>query len=156
MALVDEALRAFIATQKLSYAATVNPDGTPNLSPKGSIEAWDDRHVIFADIASPATARNLRANPAIEINVLDPFSRRGYRIRGRGTVKDAGPELEAVKGALTRRFGDLYPVNGVVVVEVTAVRAVVSPSYMFDPKAEEGAIRSEWMGIYKVRPVEAD
>ncbi len=44
-----------VQEQRLAYVATVCSDGTPNLSPKGTIRVWDDSHLIFADICSPGT-----------------------------------------------------------------------------------------------------
>ena len=79
-------MRRVVAAQGLAFVATVGADGAPNLSPKGSIRVLDDDHLVFADIRSPATIRNLEANPAIEINVVDPIVRRGYRFRGAGQV----------------------------------------------------------------------
>jgi predicted pyridoxine 5'-phosphate oxidase superfamily flavin-nucleotide-binding protein len=154
MALIDAAVRAVIAETKLAYVATVCPDGTPNLSPKATVQAWDDSHVIFADIASPTTIRNLRHNPAIEINMVSPFARRGFRIKGTAVVKHAGPEFDAAKEALHSRHGTRYPINGVVVVTVETVRPVLSPTYQFDPDAKEAAVRAEWMAIYGVKPAE--
>jgi hypothetical protein len=57
---------------------TICPDGTPNLSPKGTTTLWDDEHIIFADFHSPATVANLERNPAAEVNVVDVFLRKGY------------------------------------------------------------------------------
>lgn len=154
MAKLDDKVRALIKATKLSYAATVNADGTPNLSPKGSIQVWDDDTLVFADIASPQTIRNLKTNPAIEINVLDPFSRRGYRMKGTAVVKREGAELDAVRAEMQRRFGDRFPIKAAVVIKVETVRELLSPSYQFDPDAKEADIRREWMAIYGVRPVE--
>jgi hypothetical protein len=63
-----------------SGAAT--PYNKPNLSSKGSLKVLDDNHLLFADIASPNTTRNLRHNPAIEINIVDPLIRRGFCFKG--------------------------------------------------------------------------
>lgn len=49
-----------IESSKLMFVATVRADGTPNLSPKGSVRVLDGEHLIFADIASPQTVANLR------------------------------------------------------------------------------------------------
>jgi hypothetical protein len=38
---------------------------------------WDDDHLVFAHLYSPNTVENLWHNPAIEINVVDVFSRKG-------------------------------------------------------------------------------
>jgi hypothetical protein len=45
-----------------------------------------DGALYFADIASPHTISNLKLNPAIEINVVDVFQRRGYRFTGRALI----------------------------------------------------------------------
>ena len=84
MAKFNDDMKRVVEEQRLGYAATVCPDGTPNLSPKGTVTLWDEDRLIFADIRSPRTVDNLRRNPAIEINVVDPFSRRGYRFKGAG------------------------------------------------------------------------
>ena len=57
---------------------------------------WDDENVVFADIASPITIGNLRHNPFIEINMVDPFLRRGFRFKGRAEVFESGPEFDFV------------------------------------------------------------
>jgi len=55
--IIDEDMRAVIAAQRLCFAATVTPDGRPNLSPKGTIRVWDDEHLLFCDIASHSAER---------------------------------------------------------------------------------------------------
>ncbi|MCI4339069.1 MAG: pyridoxamine 5'-phosphate oxidase family protein, partial [Thermoplasmata archaeon] len=77
MAVLTEETKQFVRYQRLGYIATISPDGSPNLSPKGSLTVWDDTHLMFADIESPHTIRNLSANPKTEINVVDPFTRKG-------------------------------------------------------------------------------
>ena len=54
-------MRAVIQSAHLCFAATVTPDGRPNVSPKGTIRVCDDARLFFLDIASPGT----RANGAI-------------------------------------------------------------------------------------------
>src|SRR5215208_258209 len=83
-------MRRVVEEQRLGSAATVCPDGTPNLSPKGTTAFWDADRLIFADIRSPGTVENLRHNPAIEVNVVDPISRKGYRFKGTGMVLTEG------------------------------------------------------------------
>jgi len=145
-------MKQAVADAKLCYVATVSPDGTPNLSPKGSLEVWDDRHLVFANIASPDTVRNLAKNPAIEINVLDPFARRGFRFKGTAQVLDSGPVFAKIAGDLLARFGPSLPVHGAVLVEVQHARPVVSPAYTFNPDATVDGVRREWLAIYGVTP----
>ena len=79
---LTEDMKRVISEQRLAFVATVCPDGTPNLSPKGTIAAFDKEHLVFANIRSPATIRNLETNPSTEINIVDPFCRKGYRFKG--------------------------------------------------------------------------
>ena len=74
----------------LSFVATVTPDGKPNLSAKGSLCVWDDDHLLFADIASPQTMKNLASNPFVEINTVDQIGRRGFRFKGVAEVQLEG------------------------------------------------------------------
>ncbi len=48
-------MKRMVGEQRLAFAATVCPDGTANLSPKGTTVVWDDRHLAFVDLASPQT-----------------------------------------------------------------------------------------------------
>jgi hypothetical protein len=94
-----------VVEQRLAFVATVCPDGTPNLSPKGTISVWDDVHLVFADIRSPGTITNFRKNPAVEINVVDPFARKGYRFKGTGQVIVDGELVSANHELLPRPMG---------------------------------------------------
>ena len=79
MGLLTADMKRVVEEQRLGFVATVCPDGTPNLSPKGTTAVWDDDHLVFANIRSPGTLANLRRNASVEVNVVDPFLRKGYR-----------------------------------------------------------------------------
>ena len=44
---LDDDMRRVVTEQSLGFVATVCPDGTPNLSPKGTTIVWDDEHLAF-------------------------------------------------------------------------------------------------------------
>ena len=75
MTKLDADMKAIIRRTMLCFAATINADGSPNLSPKSTLRVHDDDHLLFADIASPGTVANLRHDPRIEINCVDIFAR---------------------------------------------------------------------------------
>src|SRR5512143_2781120 len=100
MGILTEDMKRVVLEQRLGFVATVCPDGTPNVSPKGTTTVWDDDHLIFADIHSPGTIANLRHNPAVEINVVDWFVRKGYRFKGTATL--------LTEGKLFQQIMDLY------------------------------------------------
>jgi predicted pyridoxine 5'-phosphate oxidase superfamily flavin-nucleotide-binding protein len=125
----------------VGFVATVCPDGTPNLSPKGTTTVWDDDHLIFADIYSPGTVANLRQNPSVEINVVDADVRKGYRFKGTATILTTGEVFDTFV-AFYRDRGTLYPIQSIVLVKVERALAVISPAY--DSGASEAEIRTKW------------
>ena len=74
MGVLTADMKRVVEEQRLGFVATICPDGTPNLSPKGTTAVWDDDHLVFANIRSPGTLENLRRNASVEINVPIPDS----------------------------------------------------------------------------------
>ncbi len=140
--MLNDDMRAVIEAQRLCFAATVTPEGKPNLSPKGTVRAWDDSRIFFCDIASPGTRRNLESNPWMELNVVDTVSRRGYRFVGRAEYHASGPVFEEASRRIFEDEGAEYQIHGVVLLQVERAAPVVSPGY--EHFEDELAIRREW------------
>jgi uncharacterized protein len=117
MGILTEEMKDAVRRQRLGYVATVCPDGTPNLSPKGTTTVWDDEHLVFADIRSPGTVENLQRNPAVEINVVDPAVHKGYRFKGTATVLTDGPLFQEIL-AFYRQNGVEHPIRSIALVKV--------------------------------------
>jgi len=139
--LLSPEIKEFINRQKLGFAATVCPDGTPNLSPKGTTKVWDDEHLVFADIHSPETINNLLKNPSIEINVVDVFVRKGYRLKGIGKVLSEGTLFEEVV-SFYKAAGTKYIIKNIVLVKVERIIPLYSPVY--DTDASEDEVIKRW------------
>jgi uncharacterized protein len=154
MAIITEEMARMVTELRLCYVATVTPDGKPNLSPKGSLCVIDGDHLAFADIMSPGTMRNLRSNPFIEVNMVHPFLRRGYRFKGRCEIFTEGETFDLVANELWGREGRQYPVNAVVRITVEAALPVRSPAYVFNKGVKEEDVRKVWLERYGVTPLE--
>lgn len=144
MQLSDD-MKRVVLEQRLGFVATVSPDGRPNLSPKGTTTVLDDEHLLFADIASPVTVANLDTSPYIEVNVVDPIRRKGYRFKGRGEVHRVGEAFERGLDVLEQR-GYTTPRNrirAVVVVTVDEAAPLVSPVYATG--AQEAEVAAFWL-----------
>ena len=141
MGILTEDMKRVVNEQRLGFVATVCPDGTPNLSPKGTTTVWDDDHLVFADIFSPGTITNLQHNPAVEINVIDPDVRKGYRFKGTAEVFTEGPRFEELL-AFYRNRGSKNLIRSVVLVKVERALPVISPAY--DLGETEDEIRERW------------
>lgn len=139
--MITQEIKEFLDLQKLGYVATVNSDGIPNLSPKGTIIGWTENTLAFADIRSPDTMKNLQSNPNVEINVIDPLLRKGYLFRGEAKIIQEKPEFDKILNHY-RKNGVKSPINSIVLVDVTAISAVTSPLY--DMGISEQEIKSKW------------
>jgi predicted pyridoxine 5'-phosphate oxidase superfamily flavin-nucleotide-binding protein len=144
MAVLDGDMKRVVLEQKLGFVATVCPDGTPNLSPKGTTTVWDDEHLLFADIRSPQTVRNLREKPVAEINVVDPIVRKGYRFKGQATLHSDGEIYERGLALLAKRGYDASPerVRTIVLLKVEQAAQLTSPAY--DAGASEEVVGARW------------
>ena len=145
MVTISEEIKNFVNSQKLGYVATVSKDGTPNLSPKGTIIVMSESTLAFANIRSPQTIQNLQDNPSVEINVVDPFQRLGYRFKGDGKIINEGLEFDKILDYYINA-GIKSKINSVVVVDVRSMSEVTSPSY--DLGATKDELVSKWKKYY--------
>ncbi|HWA62947.1 MAG TPA: pyridoxamine 5'-phosphate oxidase family protein [Caulobacteraceae bacterium] len=145
MPILTDDMRRLVEEQSLGFVATVCPDGTPNLSPKGTTAVFDEDHLVWADIRSPATIRNLAANPAMEVNVVDPILRKGYRFKGVAEVFAEGPQFDAIV-AFFRARGSTSAFRHVVRLRVQRAAPLISPAY--DQGRTEAEVAAQWEQRY--------
>jgi predicted pyridoxine 5'-phosphate oxidase superfamily flavin-nucleotide-binding protein len=140
-------MKRVIEEQRLGFVATAAPDGTPNVSPKGTFVVLDDRTIAFGEIRSPGTMRNLRANPRIEVNFVDVFARSGYRFSGSATLVERGDAnfdtlLPKLRSALSSR------IRTIVTISVTRASPLTSPAY--DDGKTEAELRRVWTARFRM------
>jgi predicted pyridoxine 5'-phosphate oxidase superfamily flavin-nucleotide-binding protein len=145
VSILTEDIIQFVNKTKLGFVATVCADGTPNLSPKGTTIAWDEEHILFADIHSPGTVQNLLSNPAIEINVVDIFTRKGYRFKGKAVVYSSGVIFDQVV-EFYRSAGSKHSIQNIVIANVEKVLPIYSPAY--DTGLSEEEITKRWVDYW--------
>jgi len=140
--ILTDDMKRIVREQRLGFVATVCADGTPNLSPKGTTAVWGDEHLVFADIRSPATVANLRRNTAVEVNVVDPILRKGYRFKGTAEI--------LIEGALFQELFDFYGRNprirNIVLIKVKEALPLISPAY--DQGLSEDQVRARFESWY--------
>ena len=141
MTILSSEIKHFLNSQKLGYVATVTSDGKPNISPKGTIIPWTSNLIAFANIRSPDTMNNLKNNPLLEINVIDPLTRKGYLFSGTGKIIEDTPLYDEIL-AYYRANGIESPISSIVIVDVSSVSEVTSPLY--DMGKSETEIKLKW------------
>jgi predicted pyridoxine 5'-phosphate oxidase superfamily flavin-nucleotide-binding protein len=138
---ITQEIKDFLNLQKLGYVATVTSEGKPNISPKGTIIGWDSQTLAFADIRSPDTMKNLKENPYVELNVIDPLLRKGFLFEGQARLIQDGTLYDEILNHY-RKNGIKSPINSIVLVAVSNVSDVTSPLY--DMGISEDEIKSKW------------
>lgn len=105
------------------WVATVAPDGTPNVSIKGSGALLDDGHLYFADMFSHKTRENLQHDPRVAVGIHDPERKIAMQVKGRAELIDHGEAFDQVGQRLAKLSDklNLPPMKYVVKIEVESV-----------------------------------
>jgi predicted pyridoxine 5'-phosphate oxidase superfamily flavin-nucleotide-binding protein len=123
MVTMPQKLHDVLAAGHNIWVATVGPDGTPNVSIKGSGSLLDDRHLYFADLYHKETLENLRRNPHVAVGVHDYASRVAMQIKGHAEILDHGELVDEMRqklAAVSQKW-KLPPVEHVIRVTVDSV-----------------------------------
>jgi uncharacterized protein len=81
--ILTDDMKRVVREQRLAFVATICPDGTPNLSPKGTTRVWGNEQLVFCDLRSPQTVENLRSNPVLEVTWSIPLAAGDIGSKGR-------------------------------------------------------------------------
>jgi hypothetical protein len=146
MGILTDDMKRLVREVGLGFHATVNEDGSPNLSPKGTTAVWDDDHLFFAHVRSPQTVANIRRGSDVEVNVVDQFVRKGFRFKGAAIVHDRGTDVfaEGIERLRQEGFGTSEErIRAIVVIEIREASPLVSPAYD-DGSRTEAEIVEVW------------
>jgi PPOX class probable F420-dependent enzyme len=99
---LDPATRAAVASGRLVHLATINPDGTPQVT--CIYVGWDGDEIVAGHLADHVKLRNIRRDPRVTLSVESDVAFQGLSpyivIKGVARVEEGG----AV--ALLRRISD--------------------------------------------------
>ena len=146
--LTDE-MKKVLAEHSLGYVASIAKDGTPSLSPKATFLPYGDDKIMFGEMRSPTTVKNIAANPTVEVNFVDILARKGFRCKGLAVFHTRGTEqFDAciAEFAKVRDQGLLDMFNGVVVIELESASPLISPAY--ETGETEASLRTAFKEIY--------
>ncbi|SLN47045.1 pyridoxamine 5'-phosphate oxidase family protein [Oceanibacterium hippocampi] len=150
---MNEAMRSEMDRAVLCWLATVSADGLPNVSPKEIFATLDGNSLVIADIASPASVRNARANPKVCVAMVDVFRQRGFKITGTARIIGPGEADFATLGRdLLAKAGDAFPIRHVILVHIARISRIWAPSYsLFPGRSEEARMQAAYR-TYGVQP----
>jgi len=97
---------------------------------------------VFLHLHSPGTVANLTTNPSMEINVVDPIIRKGYRFKGQACVVADGELFDRILDFYAERGVDPARVQAAVLMHVQTAALLISPAY--DTGASEAEVTAQW------------
>ena len=121
MAKLTDEMKALIKEVRLGIAATADKSGMPNASFKGSLQVLDDEHLIFADLMSPKTRKNLLENNKICILVGDHKKMVGYQFKGEAELLNEGELFDKVSAGIAKAMPHLPKATYVVKIKVDEI-----------------------------------
>jgi predicted pyridoxine 5'-phosphate oxidase superfamily flavin-nucleotide-binding protein len=141
----------YIERSVLCWVATVDADGSPNVSPKEVFVASGEDSLLVANIASPNTVRNLASNPRVCVSFVDVFAQKGYKLHGTAEVIPSG----------TARYGELvqplvviaqgkFTIYSIIKIRISRAAPIIAPSYRTVPGVTEESQIAAAMRTYGV------
>jgi hypothetical protein len=98
------AVRALSGLRTPKFLATRDADGVPNVVPVLSLEAVDERTIVFGEMMIWKTRRNLEADPRVSILVLSS-DLRAWTVRGRFVeFQRSGPYFDHIASEESARY----------------------------------------------------
>lgn len=153
---INDAMRTDIKNSVLCWLATVDDDGTPNVTPKEIFSSYGDEHVVIADIASSHSVRNVSARPNVCVSFVDVFRQRGFKLKGHAEILKPNDACFTVFGAeLLHMAGSDFPIRNIISVKIESVSRIWAPSYKLFPERSEDERMQSAYETYGVRPVQA-
>ncbi|MEM6307604.1 MAG: pyridoxamine 5'-phosphate oxidase family protein [Pseudomonadota bacterium] len=148
--MLDQTMIETIERVRLGHVATVTPGGRPAVSPKGTFVVLDPATLAFGHIRSPGTVQNISHSPEVEVCFVDPFIRKGCRVRASAQVVRWGTDdFAALIPAWVTLWGDLADrISAIVKLNVTAASPLSTPPY------DNGVSEQEMVALYKAKYAE--
>lgn len=150
---MNETMQAELDRSVLCWLATAAADGTPNVSPKEIFAGFGREAIVIADIVSPVSVRNIRANPKVCVSFIDVFRQRGFKASGIARIIAPDEDDFGRCGAeLLEKAGSDFPIRHVILMSIQHVARIKAPSYLLLPDRTEGERMREAYHAYGVHP----
>jgi PPOX class probable F420-dependent enzyme len=110
---LDEITRAAVASGRLVHLATINADGTPQVS--CVYVGWDGDDIVAGHLADYVKLRNMRRDPRVTLSIESDVPFEGFSpylvIKGRARIEEGGavPLLRRITNGQFPPPGDDWP-----------------------------------------------
>jgi len=136
--MMDPILIESIENSVLCWLATSTSKGEPNVSPKEVFTHYGENNIIIANIASPNSVKNIKANKKVCVSFIDIFIQKGFQIKGDACILDKeSSEYKDIEKELIKITKGAFPFKTVTKIAITHVKPIVAPRYLLYPETSE-------------------
>jgi len=122
----------------LCWLATASLDGQPNVSPKEIFTYYQDEFILIANIASPNSLRNIKANPQVSVSFIDILVQKGFQVKGKASiVSKTNENFTHLHAPLFAIAGPGFPFASIILIQVEQIKPIIAPRYMLYPDTTE-------------------
>lgn len=135
---LTEKVKEYIDKSILCWLATSSSEGIPNVSPKEIFTYFGIESIIIANIASPQSIRNIKENEHVCVSFIEIFVQKGFQIKGKAKlIERADPQFKEMEQELTKMTLGKFPFETIIKINVTQIKQILAPSYIFYPETKE-------------------
>ncbi|WP_324026502.1 pyridoxamine 5'-phosphate oxidase family protein [Maribacter sp. BPC-D8] len=131
-------IKAAIGDSVLCWLATSSADNMPNVSPKEIFCYFEDDTIIVANIASPQTVKNIRANKNVCISFIDILKQKGFQLKGVAEIiEKSDTDFSKMEKMLLHLTEGKFPFATITKVTITSSKPIIAPKYLLYPNTTE-------------------
>jgi len=137
MILIEE-IKKYIDQSVLCWLATVSDDLMPNVSPKEVFKVFGNNKIIIANIASPQTLKNIKANENVCVSFIDVLVQKGYQLKGKARIVNRNdPSFQEMETVLLKLTEGNFPFATITEITIEKSKPIVAPKYILYPNTTE-------------------
>ncbi len=135
---MNDAIKTAVAKCVLCWLATSSQDNIPNVSPKEVFACFGDQSIIIANIASPQSVKNIKANPNACLSLIDILVQKGYQLKGTAhIIKQGEDRFEPMAQELLKITKGKFPFSSIIEFKVHSAKPIIAPKYILYPETTE-------------------
>lgn len=151
--ILDQDILRLLEQSVLCWLATSSAAGQPNVSPKEIFLPYKNDSIIIANVMSPRSAKNLKANPKACVSFVNVFTQRGFQISGSAhCLSQTDDGYSEIEHELLKITQGKFPFKSVFRVMAEEVNEILAPRYRLFPETTEESQIASAMLTYGVRP----
>lgn len=136
--MLTKEIEAAIDDSVLCWLATSSADNMPNVSPKEIFCYFEDDTIIVANIASPQTVKNIRANKNVCISFIDILKQKGFQLKGAAEIiEKSATDFSKMEKMLLHLTEGKFPFATITKITITSSKPIIAPKYLLYPNTTE-------------------